>query len=78
MRNNFKPADSGCLPPLTDTLAKKDAALKAALAYIEAQGGFCEWWKDELAYRTHRCVRQALEISEGQQSQHDKPARRVD
>lgn len=75
MRNNFKQADRGCLPAITDALAKKDAALKSALAYIEAKGGVFDWWKDELAYRTHRRLRQALETPEGQQGQHDDLAR---
>ena len=38
MRNNFKQMKSEASLPVADAVARKNAALKAALAYIEAQG----------------------------------------
>jgi len=64
MRNNFKRTGGDSTLQTSDALAVKDAALKAALDYIEAQGGAYDWWKNELAYRTHRRLRQALELPE--------------
>jgi len=45
-----------------DALAAKDAALRAALDYLEYKNGPGEWFKDELAYRLHRMVKKALEF----------------
>lgn len=47
---------------IAETLATKDAALRATLDYLEYKNGPGEWFKDELAYRVHRMVKKALEF----------------
>jgi hypothetical protein len=52
-----------------EVLATKDAALRAALDYLEYKNGPGEWFKDELAYRLHRKVEKALEFPAEQERQ---------
>ena len=53
-----------------EALAVKDAALQAALDYLEYKNGPGGWFKDELAYRIHRMIKTAMEFpSEQEKSQ---------
>lgn len=52
-----------------EALAVKDAALNAALAYLESRPGASEWWRDEQVYRTHRLIERALETHAGLRDQ---------
>lgn len=50
-------------------LATKDAALRAALDYLEYKNGPGEWFKDELTYRIYRMMKKALEFPSDQKRQ---------
>jgi hypothetical protein len=68
IRNQTEGAPS---PSITEALNAKDTALKAAMAYIESQGGPFEWCKSEQAYRTHQLVKRALETHSELRNNHN-------